>query len=75
MEDITRLGGMPHQTYDEFSKDLLDGNVPDDNSDDEFLKYLKKEESELNPDFDVTTSIMPEFDYATSLTSKDTPKH
>ena len=75
MEDITRLHGMPHQTYDEFSKDLLDGSVPDDNSNDEFLKYLKKEDSELNPDFDVTASIMPEFDYATSLTSKDVPKH
>jgi hypothetical protein len=29
MEDITRLKGMPHQTYEENSKDLLDGSTSD----------------------------------------------
>ena len=71
MEDITRLTGMPHQTYEEFSKDLLDGTVPDASSDDEFMKFLKKDDS----DFDEGSSILPEFDYATSLSSKDSPKH
>lgn len=72
MEDITRLTGMPHQTYEEFSKDLLNGNAQevDSTNDDEFMKYLKTD----NSDFDETSSIIPEFDYATSLTSKDTPK-
>jgi len=70
MEDITRLSGMPHQTYEEFSKDLLEGSAPDTDND-EFMKFLKKDDS----DFDEGSSYMPEFDYATSLSSKEVPKH
>jgi len=69
MEDITRLNGMPHQTYEEYSKDLLNGAASSD--DDEFMKYLKTD----NSDFDDSSTALPEFDYATSLTSKDVPKH
>jgi len=73
MEDITRLNGMPHKTYEDYSKDLLDGAPTTDieNSGDEFMKFLKKDDN----DFDVDSNVLPEFDYATSLSSKDVPKH
>mgnify|MGYP001013600866 CR=1 FL=1 len=64
---------MPNKTYKEFSKGLLEGSSTDyDNSNDEFLKFLKKDD---NSDFDLGVEIIPEFDYATSLTSKDLPRH
>ena len=54
-----------------YSTETRESPGVDSSNDDEFMKYLKTD----NSDFDDSSTALPEFDYATSLSSKDVPKH